>query len=95
MYTYIFFLVVGDNLLQKHISEPQRWPNCELKIMSTAFEKIKIVGVLGILFRLGDLKHFNFIFISSSYPTSSQFLSENQKMGGLPLLRQGEHLSPT
>ena len=38
-------LVVRDTLLQKHISEPQRWPTCKLKIMSTAFEKI--VGSFG------------------------------------------------
>ena len=31
-----------------------RWPTCELKIMSTAFEKIKIVGSFGT---------FNFNFI--------------------------------
>ena len=49
MYTCIYFLVVRDTLLQKHISEPQRWPTCELKIMSTAFEKIKIVCSFGFI----------------------------------------------
>ena len=38
MYTCIF-LVVRDSLLQIHISEPQRGPTCELKIISIAFEK--------------------------------------------------------
>ena len=44
---HMYILVVRDTLLQKHISEPQRWPTCKLKIMSTAFEKIKIVGRFG------------------------------------------------
>ena len=55
MYTCIFFLVVRDTLLQKHISEPHRWPTCELKIMLTAFEKIKISG------NFGTFIFFNFI----------------------------------
>ena len=41
---FFFFVLVRDTLLQKHISEPQGWPTCELKIMSIAFEKIKIAG---------------------------------------------------
>ena len=47
VHMYISFGSGRDTLLQKHISEPQRWPTCELKIMLTEFEKIKIVGSFG------------------------------------------------
>ena len=46
-FIHVYFWVVRDTLLLKHISGPKRWSTCELKIMLTAFEKIKIVGSFG------------------------------------------------